>query len=124
MRGTSFAGRTQQNDASDLQPLFDVPFQLLEIHVISQVHAEIRTSSNSPAGVLELFFMDKDRNVCPNEVLQSASVVQVKMPDNNDFDVLDVVSSGFDRGWQLHVIAVYCSWKHICEWRSPFLQHH
>lgn len=60
-------------------------------------------------------------DVCAEEMLQSAGVVEVEVAHYDRFDVFDVVAGRFDGVGELHLLGVDCAWEEIGEWRTPFL---
>lgn len=60
-------------------------------------------------------------DVGAEEVLQSASVVEVKVAHDNGFDVFDIVAGRFDGVGELHFLGLDCAWEEIGERRTPFL---
>lgn len=86
-----------------------------------EIDSEICLGGYSPAGVLELFFVDINRDPGVYEVLESACVVEMEMAYDDRFDILDVVSCGFYRGGKLVLFGVFGAGKYIRERSAPFL---
>jgi len=85
------------------------------------IDTQIRSSSNSPASVLELFFVNVNRNICTNKMLQTTSMIQMKMTHYDRFYVFDVVTGAFDSLREFLIIIILCSGKQICQRVTPFL---
>lgn len=98
-----------------------LPIQLLQVHVMVYIDTQIGAGRYSPTGMLELFFVHVNRYICPHEVLQASGVVEMKVADYHRFDVLDVISRSFYGGRQLLCLAVFRSWKDICQRGAPRL---
>lgn len=98
------------------------PLQLLQVHVVRQIHAQVRPRGHSPACVLELLLVHVDGHVRADEVLQPARVVEMQVPDDDGFDVLDVVPSRLDGGRQLLVLAVLDAGEDVGDGGRPFLR--
>jgi len=68
-----------------------------DLHIAREIDSQISTGRNRPTSMLEFFFMHIDRHLGTHEVLQPAGVVQMQVPDDHRLDILDVVTSRFDR---------------------------
>lgn len=97
------------------------PVQLLQEHVMAQIHAEIGACGDCPAGVLEFLFVDVDWHACVDEVFETAGVVEVKVAHYDGFDVFDVVAGGFYCCGEFLVFRVLGSREDVCYGGWPFL---
>lgn len=98
-----------------------LPFQSFQGHVVREIYSEICLRGYSPAGVLELFFVDINRNVGVYEVLKAACVVEMEMAYDDSLDILDVVSCGFYCGGKLVFFGVFSASEDIRKRSAPFL---
>jgi hypothetical protein len=48
-------------------------------------------------------------------------MIEMEMANNDGFDVLDIVSGGFDGVWEPVVVGVFNSWKDIRDRCRPLL---
>lgn len=104
-------GMVQCNALEEIEMVFGkgIPFQTFEVHVVTQIDAQVSLGGDGPAGVLEFFFVDIDRHVCVDEVLEPAGVVQMQVANDHGFDVFDVVACGADGCWEFVGFVVDCS---------------
>jgi hypothetical protein len=71
--------------------------------------------------VLEFLFVDVDWYVCSDEVLETAGVVEMEMPEEDGLHVLDVVACCFNRVGELVLFFVDGSWEDVSKGGAPFL---
>ena len=79
-----------------------LPVQV-EFQIVWEVHAQIGFRGNAVESVLQLFFVYPNRNIRVYKFLQSAGVVDMQMPDNDAFNVLDCVASLLNGSFELMI---------------------
>lgn len=98
-----------------------LPVELVDGKVVREVDASVGTGGASEEGPLELALVHPDRDVGLAEVLQSTSVIEMEMADNNVLDVLDVISRLGDRCLQLVFGLILGPRKDVVNRSSPDL---
>lgn len=86
-----------------------------------QINTQISPCANGPACVLKFLFMDVNRNVGTDKMLQTTGVVEMKVAHNNSFYILDVVAGLLDSRWELLVLRVGSAWEDIRNRGAPIL---
>lgn len=76
-----------------------LPVQVIEVHVMPHIYAQISSCTDCPAGMLEFLFVSIDRYISADEVFDTTCVVQMEMTHDDGFHVLDIIARGFDCGW-------------------------
>lgn len=98
-----------------------LPIQLIQRHIVRQIDAQVGLGSNSPASMLELFFVDVNGNVSSDKVLKAASVVEMQMTEEYSLDVLDIVTGGLNGGRELVFFVVDGAREDVVQRRTPIL---
>ena len=80
---------------------------------MAQVNTKICARSYRPASMLEFFFVDVDGDICADEMLQAAGVVEVQMAKDDGLDVFDVIACRLDGGRQSLRIFVFSAREHV-----------
>jgi hypothetical protein len=81
----------------------------------------VGTSTNSPAGMFELLFVNVDRYIGVDKMLKPACMVKVKMTHNYRFNIFDVVASCFNCGREFLFLRILGSREDIGYWSRPCL---
>ena len=90
-------------------------------HVENINHTKIVTSCNRVERMLEFNFMDIDGDFGALEVMKTTSMVQVKMADDDCFDVTNLESTFFNLYIQFLVCFVVDLGKDVVDWSTPNL---
>jgi hypothetical protein len=99
------------------------PLQLLQVHVVCQIHSQVGARADGPASVLELLLVHVDGYIGADEVLQATSVVQMQMSDDDSFDIFDVISGRLDCFGKLLVLTILDTREDVRQGSAPFLCH-
>ncbi|GAO50598.1 hypothetical protein G7K_4722-t1 [Saitoella complicata NRRL Y-17804] len=91
----------------------------VEVEVVVEVNAVIGFRRDGPESVFQLIVMDPDLDVRALEVLQSTSVIEVEVSDDDVLDILDIIPGSLDRGRQLVFLAVDDQGEDVGDGRGP-----
>jgi hypothetical protein len=93
-----------------------------QLQIMLQIHTLIRARGHTPERAPELSVMDPDLDISPiHELIQTACMIQMQMPDNDLLDILNLIPSRLNRGPQLMSGLILDSGKHIRQRRPPHL---
>ncbi|KAI7180497.1 Metallo-hydrolase/oxidoreductase [Hortaea werneckii] len=96
-----------------------LPVQV-QLEVVFEVHPNVSSRSDGPERRTQLNIMNPDLDILAiKEEVETSSMVQVKMTDDNRLYILKLVASSLDRCIQLMVRFVTHSREDVCHLRSP-----